>query len=388
MGKWLIAIGIKIFGFEPFGWRVSSAVFGTLLVLVAYLLARRLFRSRWAAGVAGLLTATDFLLIVQSRVAMLDIFLAFFILLGFLFLAFDRERILLLRENALLPFPGEPPAREPEWRFAAGAALGLAVSVKWSAAFALAGAVLLALGWSADLARATRKRPEPTRLGRELATAVLAFGLVPLVVYVTSYSLWFRDNYADRGAVGAAVAFKDLQVGMFDYHTGLQATHQYQSKAWTWPLVKRPVAYHYAGPPDNPDVHHILAFGNPATWYAALAAAVWLFARSLRPWRGEQLVVFGWGAQYLPWLLVARPLFFFYMTPIVPFMMIGLAGALGALRDRGPIPRRLVTAYLVVGVGLLLLYFSPVVLGTALSSGPGCGPFLCWRSRMWFGSWI
>ena len=38
LGKWLIGIGIKIFGNDEFGWRVSAAVIGTLSVVLIYLI--------------------------------------------------------------------------------------------------------------------------------------------------------------------------------------------------------------------------------------------------------------------------------------------------------------------------------------------------------------
>ncbi len=39
-GKWLIAIGIRFFGNEEFGWRFASAIFGTLSILLIYLILR------------------------------------------------------------------------------------------------------------------------------------------------------------------------------------------------------------------------------------------------------------------------------------------------------------------------------------------------------------
>src|SRR5205807_2713584 len=42
LSKLIIAIGIKIFGFNSFGWRVMSGLFGTALVPLMYLLARQL----------------------------------------------------------------------------------------------------------------------------------------------------------------------------------------------------------------------------------------------------------------------------------------------------------------------------------------------------------
>src|SRR5690606_5743819 len=38
-GKWLIALGEQLFGMDPFGWRIASAVVGSLMVLVLYRLA-------------------------------------------------------------------------------------------------------------------------------------------------------------------------------------------------------------------------------------------------------------------------------------------------------------------------------------------------------------
>ncbi|MFN2610265.1 MAG: dolichyl-phosphate-mannose--protein mannosyltransferase [Actinomycetota bacterium] len=430
LGKWIIAVGIKIFGYNSFGWRVMSAVFGTLMILLIYLLARKLFKDAWIAAVAGFLVGTDFLLLVQSRIAMLDIFQAFFVVLGFLFLAFDRERLLASRDHYRLPFPGEPPAREIEWRFAAGSAFGLALAVKWSALWALLGALAITAVWIVAQRRFTRSQVSEAdheqRMAQQLSApkrstlwevvmSALALLVVPVIIYLTSYSSYFADQMASpcpyrgpepveyvksktnpddiprlnlgvahgqckTGVVGTSLAFVDLQQRMLAYHLTLKATHTYKSKAWTWPLVKRPIAYYFEG---TPKATHILAFGNPATWWASLLAAIWLLFQTFRPsrWRPERLVALGWGTQYLPWLLVTRPLFFFYMTPVVPFMMIALAGALGALREKGKIAKWFVWGYLAIGVVGLLIYFYPVIAAVGLRRD-------LWQSRMWFSSWI
>ena len=43
-----------------------------------------------------------------------------------------------------------------------------------------------------------------------------------------------------------------------------------------------------------------------------------------------------WGAQFLPWLIVSRPVFFFYMVPVVPFLALGLAYAVAVLDEQRP----------------------------------------------------
>ena len=78
-GKWLIALGEQLFGMDSFGWRVSAAVVGALTVLVLARLVRRLTGSTWVGCLAGLLLCLDGMHLVMSRTALLDVFLAFWV---------------------------------------------------------------------------------------------------------------------------------------------------------------------------------------------------------------------------------------------------------------------------------------------------------------------
>src|SRR4029453_11637057 len=82
LGTWLIAGGIKIFGFRSGGWRVASLAAGTLTVVLVFLLARRVLRSTLAATVASGALAFDALHFIHSRIAMLDVFVTFFFAAG------------------------------------------------------------------------------------------------------------------------------------------------------------------------------------------------------------------------------------------------------------------------------------------------------------------
>jgi len=92
LGKWLIGVGEKLFGYHEFGWRISAAVAGTIAVLIVIRLGRRLFRSTLLGCAAGLLMALDGFQLVLSRVALLDIFLLTFVLAAFAALVMDREQ--------------------------------------------------------------------------------------------------------------------------------------------------------------------------------------------------------------------------------------------------------------------------------------------------------
>src|SRR3954471_5462554 len=80
VGKYLIAIGEWAFGLNPFGYRMASAVFGSLAILLMCRIARRLTRSTPLGCIAGLLLSLDGIEFVLSRTAILDIFLMFFVL--------------------------------------------------------------------------------------------------------------------------------------------------------------------------------------------------------------------------------------------------------------------------------------------------------------------
>ena len=100
LGKWLIGIGIRIFGNNEFGWRFSAAIFGSFAVLLIYLIVKKLFTSEFLSITAALLFALDGLNLVMSRVALLDIFLMLFILLAFYFLLLNNFGLITANETS------------------------------------------------------------------------------------------------------------------------------------------------------------------------------------------------------------------------------------------------------------------------------------------------
>ncbi|MFV0452037.1 MAG: phospholipid carrier-dependent glycosyltransferase, partial [Propioniciclava sp.] len=82
LGKWLIAAGEAVFGMNSFGWRISAVVFGSLLVGATVRLGRRLSRSTLIGAIAGLLLTFDGLAFTMSRMALLDLFQATFLVMA------------------------------------------------------------------------------------------------------------------------------------------------------------------------------------------------------------------------------------------------------------------------------------------------------------------
>src|SRR3954451_18710785 len=234
LGKWAIAVGELTFGTDSLGWRVSSATAGTVIVVMIAIIAQLLFGSVLWTFVAGLLMAVENLSFVQSRIATLDVFVAFWIVTAFLFVLLDRRWIewrdaalaernrdvtgtspdastdqpralgatgtttsaLASSDLAAAPAPPRTPrVASPlwrPWRFATGAAVGAGLATKWSALAAVIGLVVLSL--AADVVRRRRaglEHPILDAIPAEGFGHVLAFLVVPALIYVGSYAEWF-----------------------------------------------------------------------------------------------------------------------------------------------------------------------------------------------------
>ncbi|GAA4116824.1 phospholipid carrier-dependent glycosyltransferase [Nocardioides fonticola] len=198
VGKWLIGLGEKAFGMDPFGWRIASAIVGSLMVLVMVRLARRVTGSTALGLVAGVLLMFDGLQFVLSRLALLDIFLAFFTLCAVACLVNDRDWS-RSRMAALVPERIDDPAswgpvRALLWRpwlLAAGVCFGLACGTKWTAIYPLAAFGVLLVAWSAGARRSFGVRH--AWLKALVADGLPAFGylvVVGFVVYLATWTGW------------------------------------------------------------------------------------------------------------------------------------------------------------------------------------------------------
>src|SRR4029079_2120237 len=140
VGKWMIAFGEWVFGLNSFGWRFSSALIGTLMVLVMCRLVRRLTGSTLLGCIAGTLLALDGLVFVMSRIALLDGFLAFWLLCAVHCLVADRDWARAKLAQRYETTPADVGTFGPvrgfllrPWRITAGVCFGLACGTKWSA---------------------------------------------------------------------------------------------------------------------------------------------------------------------------------------------------------------------------------------------------------------
>ena len=363
VGKELIAAGIALFGDTPRGWRIMPALFGTI-GLFAFSRMMWLASGRRLATLLGtVLLATNFAWFIQSRIAMLDIFMAAFCMMALWQVAGAVRR----------PAQGR-------WRLAlAGVFLGLSMGAKWSV---IAAAMIPGLAFLAIRARVQGRRflltaKGPPVPGISLIEAALWLGLLPLLVYFATFApTWF---YAQRPASPWHPI--DYQMYMIRLQDSVIKKHTYMTVWWQWVIDYRGVWYLYEMV--DGAQRGILLIGNPVSMWSGLLALVWCLWAGIRKQRHDALA---FAVLYLAaigmWVGNGKPVQFYYHY-LLPgtFLMACLALAIDELwrqRDR----RLHWLAMSVMAANLAIwAFFLPITSAGALASKQS---YVTW---MWLNSW-
>jgi dolichyl-phosphate-mannose--protein O-mannosyl transferase len=417
LGKWCIAVGEWIFGYDSFGWRISAAVAGILSILLITRIARRMFRSTILGCVAGLLMALDGLHLVLSRAALLDVFLMLFVVAAFGCVVLDRDQ---RRARWLAALEAGRPARLglPHWRILAGIFVGCAAGVKLSGLFFLPALLAIMLVWEIGLRR-TAEAPSPWIFGTvNIAAWAGGIAVIALGVYLATWTGWFvtdagwnRHGLANQGRseppiLGALINLWQYHKEAYNFHRGLTSKHDYQSWPWQWLLMGRPVAFYWdTNQPCGADkcASEVLLLGTPLLWWSfipALAGLAW-FGIALRDRRAAAIGLMI-GAGLLPWFWYhldgGRTMFVFYALPAEPFLILAVVYVLGAIMgppgsrvargwyaagnsDRRIIGTIVIAAYVLL-IAVCFAYFHPIYVGDSI-------PYDSWWDRMWLGRrWV
>ncbi|MGY1636678.1 dolichyl-phosphate-mannose--protein mannosyltransferase [Geodermatophilus sp. SYSU D00742] len=406
LGKWLIAGGVQLFGYDSFGWRFPSAVAGTVSVVVLARLGRRLTGSTLLGLVAAVLLALDGFAFTLSRIGLLDVFLQVFVLSAVACLVVDRDRVRARIRSAGATATGF--ALGPRgWRLAAGFLFGCACAVKWSGVYFLALFAVLSVFWDrAAWREAGVRRPTLVTARRGLPGALWALAVVPVLTYLASFTGWFLGE-TSQGKVWAQQnpetafpwvpdALRSLwhqHAEWLRFHNGLSTPHPWESGPWSWLVDGRPILlWNPQGLTDSAGeqvVRYILMLGTPTLWLAFAPALVWLAWRLVARRDPAALLVAtaiaaGWGTWFLN---PERTMFIFYMAPVVPFFVLAVVlvlqdvlGRPGAEPWRRQLGLGVVATYVGV-VAATFVFFYPVLSGQPLTRAE-------WLDRMWFPSWF
>lgn len=325
LAKLLMAPPIAAMGFNTWSWRISTAIFGSLLVGVIYLIALRLRHDRWFAGAAALFVSLDGLAFVESRTGVIDIIAIFFVaLFYYAFLLHWQART------------------RRQWRatlYVMALVAGLAFAAKLTALapFVVAAALIATRGlspWIGGLVPAVRRiaggRRHEVVMWREAAGrfALVHYAVAMLIVgaiFCASFSRYLTIVHTDvyrftacdpntKGLTGSADTLQvptltvgsitlpnpakaignivDVTEASLQYHEQECHGHPYSSRWYTWPVMYHPVLFYYVQEnstvADSPTVSAITDMGNPAVWWLAipaLLACIWRLSRGPPWWR-------------------------------------------------------------------------------------------------------
>jgi len=352
LGKLLIIPGIKVFGMSPLGWRVSNVLVAGLMIFVFYYFALLLFKEKLYALGAGFLMTYGFMHFAQARMAHIDTFSVFFVLLSYLFLYqfISKQKLIAL--------------------FASGFFFGLASAVKWSAIFSGLGFVLVLL--YIVLSRHLLVK-------RFSVTKLLLYGAYSYVLVAgMAYLLTFPEMYQRSGGLQAVINYN---LNMFHYHSTMTQTHPYSSQWWSWPLDMKPMGYykHYEGKL----LSTINAFGNPAIFWMGIVAVFYLiFVMFKKATLEAVLILSAFAGLYLPYIFVGRLMFIYHFYYAVPFLMLAIVYMFRDLISWSRYGYGVFLSYLLVVAGLFLAFY-PVLSGYVVESAY-VTKYLKWSSAWWF----
>jgi len=383
LGKVILGIGIRLFGMNPFGWRCMGTLFGVLMLPLMYYFGKRLFKKTLYAFIPTALFALDFMHYTQTRIATIDSYSVFFIMLMYFFMYlysetnFNRQPL----KKSLLPLA------------LCGVAFGLGAATKWLCIYAGAGlAVLLFMQLFKRYreyiyARETlddeneegmdpkrRAFLESVRKGFvkntfiTLLWCVSFFIVVPLIIYLLSYIPYMLVQGGD------AYTFADVlrnQEYMLNYHSNLNpdSPHPFSSSWYLWPLDIRPVFFFQGKGYNDGTMSSMSTMGNPAIWWGALGSVIALIVIRIRKGRlGRRTLFLSIAAlsEYLPWVLISRETYIYHYFATLPFLILLMAVLAKYLIERTRHGKKAVFIYLGVCLVLFVMFY-PVTTGTVVS---------------------
>lgn len=363
LAKYLIGLGMALFGDQPIGWRIFGTVAGTATVAAVFLIAQSLFRDVRLSATAAVLTMLNQLVFVQARIAMLDVYMGAFLMLGLWLLIDAAERQAGVRWRLLI----------------AGALFGLAIGAKWAAAPYLALALVAVAGLRL---RALREGVGRFMLSPRLApwrgVSTLEAGVLLGGAAIAAYLLTFMPAFfLEQGRIGPADLL-DHQLRILALQTQPLAQHDYASQWWRWPIMDQPIWYLYERVLGVQ--RGVLLIGNPAIMWGGLIAVAACLLAGVRD-RAPRLLLIGalFLFSYGIWAVIPKKIGFYYYY-YQPALFLGLALAAAFAHFCAERRRWWPAAFLALSAGLFV-YFYPILAARPLADDQA---FLRW---MWVDAW-
>ncbi len=380
LGKILISIGIAVFGMNTFGWRIVGTLTGVIMIPIMYLFGKKLFQKRFYAFCSAFLMMFDLMHFAQTRLATIDSYTALFVMLMYYFMTdyYLQKSYQKGFYKSLKPL------------FLSGLFFGLGAATKWSALYGAPGLAFIFFmakyseykDYKAARSQASEKGAKnvpawvdkfmPVYMWKTMLYCVLFFVIIPAAIYFLSYIPYLMVPGMEVSDI------LKYQKSMYDYHSGLESTHDFQSSWWTWPFMIRPIWYYNGRDLPAGMASTIVSLGNPAVWWMGIPA---FFIALRAAWRGNKsviLVVTAIISQYIPWIFISRSAFIYHFFPMVPFLILTVVYLIKKWIEEGK-SMKYVYGYLAL-VLVLFIMFYPAISGLIV-------PKAYIRFLRWFPSW-
>lgn len=358
LGKLIISLGMRMFGVTPFGWRFMGTLFGVLMLPCLYVFIKKLFCGTAIPACGTAIFAFDFMHYVQTRIATVDTYAVFFIILMYLFmyLYVSSDRLKYLAWSGVL--------------------FGIGAACKWTCLYAGAG---LGVIWLAHWIL-KGKDFKISAFIENCLFCVVFFILIPGVIYYASYypygaakgmsgvGMYFKKEYAE-------IVLKN-QSYMLHYHEGVHSPHPYSSRWYQWVLDIRPILYYlqYIG---GDKVSAFGAFVNPLLCWGGLVAIFAMgYLAAVRRDRISAFLLVGYLAQLVPWMFITRTTFEYHYFACTVFLTLALCRVFSVMRRNSGKWKLAVYGLTAACVGLFVLFY-PALSGLTVTLRYSNG-FLGW----------
>ena len=371
LGKLIIALGIRLFGMTPFGYRAMGTLFGVLMLIPCYVLLKHMFGKTKVAACGTTVFAFEFMHFTQTRIATIDSYGVFFVLTGFLFM------------YRWITAPYEAGLGKT-WKdlFLCGLFFGLGCAAKWTVLY---GGVGLALLWLLRVVLKYREKGLGGYGGELLGTvglSVLFFVIIPAAIYCVSYLPYgFARGMTFPDLLFSGDYYKmvwENQVYMLTYHSGVDQFHPYSSRWYEWIFDLRPILYYL-----NYTAETKYAFGSfnsPFVSWAGLAALFAMIPAFCKRRNPAAVVIWvGYLCQLLPWVFISRTTFAYHYFGCSVFLVLAICFILDELLSRNPKNDMILYGAAGLQVGLFALFY-PVLSGVG-ATVDYCMTFLKWLPR-------
>lgn len=359
LGKFFIALGMKIFGDLPFGWRFFTALFGSLLIPLAYLVARKIFKGYFIPLVFSIFFLFDGLFLVQSRMARLDVIYFFFILSAY-YLFFSY-----LESNSF--------RKAHIFILLAGVAFGLSLSTKWFSLAALIPIFIIYLSQG--------KWWQNTRLKNIFyffPAVRLSWFYFFLYFFVIPFALYFLIWQIHYGLTATRPVTWYENYKILTYHESITEVHTYGSPFWSWPLNIQPFPYFFEKAGGKIKV--ITELGNPLIWWPALVGALYALRKYLFRDKKINLILLIFLAHFLPFIFIRRSLFLYHFLPAAPFLWLIFIYLLNDYWQKNKKNKVIIACYLLLVV-ISFVFFWPTYTGQAIT-------YQALHLQAWLPSWF